>query len=1023
MLKAEIIAVGSELLAGTTVNTNGAYLARHLAMVGYDVHHQCVVPDSAEAIDAATREALSRSHVVVYCGGLGPTDDDLTKESVAKTLGIKLVRDEESEQAMRAFFAQRGKAMTDNNLKQAMIYEGCTVLKNPNGTAPGIFLRRGNQAIALLPGPPFEMQPMFENELEPLLVEMSPVKVAHAGLRIFGIGESELETLCHDLLYGTNPVSACYAKPWGVHINIYSRSETEAEAKSLLDEKVAAYRERTGDCLVSDCGEELEEVVVHLLDKNKKHLALAESCTGGLVAQLITSVPGASKVFDLGIVSYSNRAKHSALKVDSAILRKYSAVSSAAAAEMAKGALAAAKADYAVAITGIAGPTNEGYIDKPVGLVYIAIADKTRVYIKKFNFGNMRSRDSIRELSARHALDMVRRIASGLNINGAKAFSHKSIADMDARRPRKKATLAVERAVAGTLAAAIVLFGVYTGTQALRRKVSEGVYDELQQTYTSTQATDAVLALSEQNPDTYGWLTSMNGGIDCVVVQGNGDDYYETHDFSGSKNSLGCPYTEPTDGNTDRNLVIYGSSSDAQKIFGSLRSFVDDKATDLAAQNYLFDLTTVGGIYSYKLAAICIVNTNSEYGEVSDFYKKKSFASDDEFTDFVVEMKLRSCINANTSIVSTDTFLTLVTDLDGWEGEKLVVIARRLRDGEASTMSAQMFTKNMTALYPDMYYELAGTSSNVNLTIEKDKWRNWLLTNEKNLGTDTYTGQSNGGNIPDSGDAAIAPTLTGGIASITVNMNGSSITDTPQNIVSRMVAYELNDGFNDEAIKALAVACGSWLKYSINAGIMPSVSGASPSEHITALVGSVINEGIFYNDSLAFTPFYQISSGKTNTSADAFEITLPYLISVDSIYDYQVSGYSSEVSFSLDVLKSRLEQYYETTLSGSYENWIIIESTNDGGYVGNVHVGSISTTGTELAEKCLGLNSSCFEITYDDSHAYFSVKGSGHGVGMSICGANEYAIAAGWNYQDILLHYYPGTEISELKWVSTTTNE
>ena len=1023
MLKAEIIAVGSELLAGTTVNTNGAYLARHLAMVGYDVHHQCVVPDSAEAIDAATREALSRSHVVIYCGGLGPTDDDLTKESVAKTLGLKLVRDEESESVMREFFAQRGKTMTDNNLKQAMVYEGCTVLKNPNGTAPGIFLRSGNQAIALLPGPPFEMQPMFENELEPLLAKMSPTKVAHAGLRIFGIGESELETRCHDLLYGTNPVSACYAKPWGVHINIYSRAETEAEAKELLDEKVDAYRERIGDCLVSTCGEELEEVVVHLLDSKKKHLAIAESCTGGLVAQLITSVPGASRVFDLGVVSYSNRAKHSALKVDSAILRKYSAVSSAAASEMAKGALAAARADYAVAITGIAGPTNEGYIDKPVGLVYIAVADKTRVYIKKFNFGNMRSRDSIRELSARHTLDMVRRLASGLPINGAKAFSHKSIADMDAKRLRRKSTLAVERAVAGTLVAALAFCGIYTGTRAIRRKVSEGVYDELQQTYTSAQTTDAVAALREQNPDTYGWLSSMNGDIDCVVVQSSGDGYYDNHDFSGSSNSLGCPYIDSDAGNTDRNIIIYGSSTDAQKIFGPLRSLVGDKAVELAAQNYLFDLTTTGGIYSYKLAAVCIVNDSEDAGETVDFYKKKSFASEDEFTDFVVEMKLRSCINANTSVVSTDTFLTLVTDLDGWDGEKLVVIARRLRDGEAATMSSQMFTKNMAALYPDKYYELAGSASNVNLTIEKDKWRNWLLANEKNLGVEeTQTDSVNGGNIPTSGPQAESPTVVGGLTSITVTMNGGTTTDTPQNIVSRMVAYELNDSYSAEAVKALAVACSSWLKYTMDFGLMPSVSGAASSDHITTLVGSVINEGVFYNDTVAFTPFYQISSGKTNSSADVFDISLPYLTSVESIYDYQVGGYSSEVSFSLDVLKSRLEQYYQVTLSGSADSWILIKTTTDGGYVGSVSVGTASTTGEELAQNCLGLNSSCFEMTFDESHAYFKVKGSGHGVGMSICGANEYATAAGWDYKEILTHYYPGTSVSELKWTSTAAD-
>ncbi|MDO4566385.1 MAG: nicotinamide-nucleotide amidohydrolase family protein, partial [Oscillospiraceae bacterium] len=803
-------------------------------------------------------------------------------------------------------------------------------------------------------------------------------------------------------------------------INIYAHASSDEAAKKMLNKKVRQYRELLGEYIFSENGEELEEVVMGMLIKSGHKLALAESCTGGLLAGRLTSVPGASKVFEYGAVTYTNKCKQAALGVDSSILRKYSAVSSAVAAEMAKGALAKSKADIALAVTGIAGPTNEGYIDKPVGLVYIALADKSRVLVKKFNFGNKRSRENVREMSVHNALDMLRRHLAGLKIEGAREFGPGDIADMDKKgRARKKSSLAVEKGLVSLLLLALVGTGVFAGVRALRSRLYESVYSAVQTSANSLQTTDALFSMREQNPDAYAWLTTDGGALDCVVVEDDGSGYYADHDFSGSRNALGCPYVVlPEDGSQPSNLVIYGTSGDTSQVFGPLRAYLGDDGLSLAQSDYLFNLTTESGIASYKLAAVFIANDSEENGDVTDFYKAQNFASEEEFVNFVIEMKMRSVISVNTSIISSDSFITLVSDLGGWEGEKLVIVARRLREGEAATISAESISRNFAALYPEKYYELNGGSSNLNLVIERDRWRNWLSANEKNAGETEEVYAANGGLIRQNGSAAESPSLSSdGEVVISVIMNGSELTDTPLNIVGRMVAYELDDSYEDETVKALAVACNSWLRYAFDIGIKPSVSGKSPSDNILNLTSQVINEGVYFEEDFAFTPFFMISAGRTNSAAEVFGEDYAYLQSVESRYDYQLRDYSSSASFARDALKSRLEAYYSLSLSDDSENWIQVLSLTSGGCADEVSIdGQALTSGQELALSCLGLNSACFDLSWSGSQAVFAVRGEGHGVGLSVGGANEYAIAMGWDYKAILGHYYSGITIGEMMW-------
>lgn len=1017
-MKAEIISVGDELLAGNTVNTNTAYIAKGLTRLGFTVHRQSVVGDSEKDIVGAIKTAIKRSHVIVFTGGLGPTKDDLTKETVAKALGMTLVHDEETAEAMKAFFDSRGRTMSENNLKQAMVIKGATVLKNPNGTTPGMFIKSRNQAILLFPGPPRETEPMFDNEATPLLEEMCDDKCATTTLHVFGIAESSLEVQCKDLLYGDNPTSALYAKTGEVHITITARAKSEALARELMDKKAAQYRELVGDNVYSDDGKSLGETVVAMLQKAGTKVAVAESITGGGICSLITAVPRASKAFDLGIVAYSDKCKSTVLSVDHSIIKKYSSVSAAVAAEMAKCAAQKAHSALGLGITGIAGPTNDGHIDKPIGLVYIAVCDKARVVVRKFNFGAMRGRAMVRELSMLNAFDMLRRFVSGLAIEDSREFTYKDVADLDRARPKKKTSLAIEKGIIGTMCAALVIGGALFTVRGIRARMDEKVYSELQSSYGSSETADMLLSMSEVNPDTEGWLSTSGGALGCVVVKDSGDGFYRDHDFSRSSNSLGCPYimgSEETSADP-ANIVIYGSSADSSQTFGPLLGFTDNKTLEA---NSLINLTTLNSSADYKVVAVYMANSNPELGAVQDNYLSQSFAGAEQFTDYVVDMKLRSIISIGTSIISTDRFLTLVTDLPDWDGAKLIVVARRVRTGEPITAGETVYMKNAAALYPEQYYTLNGTTSVINEVIERDKWKSWLLANEKTAGvSQSESAQNSGGYIAPDGTAKspVSETLDG-VTRITVSMDGIDTTDTPTNIVAKMIAAELGEAAADETIKAQAVASATWLRYSLNNTAKPAVRGAVASERITKLVSSVIGEGMFYDSLVAFTPYFSMSAGKTNTSAELFGLDCPYLSTVESVYDYQLSGYENTVTMQKDVLRSRLESYYSLTLSEDNENWIKVTDVTAAGYAKTVSIdGQLETSGEELRSKCLGLASADFTLTWNGAQSSFTTRGSGHGVGMSQGGANEYALALDWDYRTILGHYYPGVTFAELKW-------
>lgn len=409
---AEIVSVGTELLMGQIVNTDAQFIASHLAPLGYRVLYQVTVGDNPARLAGVVQSALARADVLLFTGGLGPTDDDLTKETVSQALGLEMAVVPEEEARLRAYFASRGKEMTPNNLKQARFPTGSTILPNPNGTAPGCIMEAGGKAAILMPGPPRELYPMFRDHVLPYLEKRSGVRLHSRELRIFGMGESELTYRLRDLIAAqTNPTIAPYVKTSEVTLRVTAQCQGDAEGERLVVPVIDAILARLGSIVYSTNGESLPALCVRLLLTQGATLAVAESCTGGMLASSIVDIPGCSACFVEGAVTYANGAKVRRLGVSEETLATDGAVSLACAQQMAEGLRAAAGVTYALATTGIAGPDG-GTAQKPVGLVYVALAGPGRTEVRKLLLSGDRAR--IRTAATLHALDLLRRSLLGL---------------------------------------------------------------------------------------------------------------------------------------------------------------------------------------------------------------------------------------------------------------------------------------------------------------------------------------------------------------------------------------------------------------------------------------------------------------------------------------------------------------------------------------------------------------------------------------------------------------------------------
>ena len=395
-MRAEIITVGTEILLGDIVNTNSQFLAKELANLGVEVYYQGTVGDNEDRLLESLEESLHRSDMVITTGGLGPTKDDLTKETAAKLFNQELVFHEESWCEIEAYFNKLGKVPTENNKKQAYFPKEAIVLKNNNGTAPGAILKKDNKTVIVLPGPPREMKPMFEESVKPYLQYLTDDILVSKTLRFYGIGESSLENAIIDIINEqSNPTVAPYAKDTEVTLRITAKAISEEVAMDLINPVIDKIEDRVGQYIYSQGESTLEDTVAEMLVNKNLTISVAESCTGGMVSSNLINYPGISSVFMEGCITYSNEAKMKSLGVKKETLDKFGAVSEETAREMAEGIARRYNTNIGISTTGIAGPEG-GTKEKPVGLVYFGIYINGKIKAKRYIFNGSRQQVRLR---------------------------------------------------------------------------------------------------------------------------------------------------------------------------------------------------------------------------------------------------------------------------------------------------------------------------------------------------------------------------------------------------------------------------------------------------------------------------------------------------------------------------------------------------------------------------------------------------------------------------------------------------
>ncbi len=727
-MQAEIVTVGNELLNGRTENTNVSFLSRELQNIGFSVTNHTTVADRASDIVQSLMTAVNRSNVIVYTGGLGPTDDDLTKETVAKALGMTLKDDAETLERIRVFFESRGREMKDNNRKQALVPEGAEILENDNGTAPGIFIRKDEQTIILLPGPPHEMEPMFLDKAVPKLKDLSGQKIFSRTLGVSGIGESELEVRIKDYLYGDDPHAALYAKEGEVEICVTSFGDTDEEAEEKGTALISKLKNELGDLVFTENGDTIAEATVKKLIEKKQTVAVAESCTGGMIAQMITDIAGSSAVFEYGLTSYGDWVKNASLGVDNSLLKRYTAISSAVAAEMARGARKNGRASYGIGVTGIAGPGVGTYLDKEVGLVYIAVCDRKKTVVREFRFGDKRNRDNIRRLSAKSAFDMLRLFMDGRTIEGGTEFTNRVIADLERKdNPKSIAGLFVKKAVSIIVAGSIAAVAGYYGIRTVQAMSDRLTYDKLESEYFSLigseeERAEAFSRLSEKNNDFCGMICNDTGDIKSVVVEGREDDYYSGRDFYRGTNRLGC--SAVTAGlplsRIPVNLSIGSSGTGKDVLFSHLSDY---RSIDYARKNSVLTFYGKDFTANYRVIAAFLLDSREGLDEV--FYRS-DLSNENDYLEYVLNLKMRSFYDVNYAITESERFITLYAPSDDWDGSVLVVCGVLI---DTETDSKAVFSENSAVLYPASWYKARGIENSINVTAEKDRWYEWVISN------------------------------------------------------------------------------------------------------------------------------------------------------------------------------------------------------------------------------------------------------------------------------------------------------
>lgn len=1135
-MNAEIITVGTELLLGDIVNTNSQFLSRELAAYGIGMLYQSTVGDNLGRLGEVLRLAMSRSDLVLLTGGLGPTQDDLTRETVADVLGLPLVLHEESLRRMEEYFRNTGREMTENNKKQVMLPEGCVVFPNDHGTAPGCAVERYGQSILLLPGPPRELIPMFNDYVAPYLSRFSGGTIYSQTVGVFGLSESAVAERLADLVCGENPTVAPYAKDGEVVLRVTASAGNQEDARAMCAPVTEEIRKRLGANVYGVDAGSLQKAVVSLLKEKAIQIATAESCTAGLLSTRITEVPGASAVFECGIAAYSKEIKHNVLGVPASMLEEHGAVSPEVACAMAMGARRVGGAKLGVGITGVAGPDPSE--DKPVGTVYVALADEKRVWVKQIVAGHgAGDRDYIRHLATSHALDLVRRYLEALpTVMAGGELIEEPESEPPAVIPSAAPALVRSRRlkIAGiAIGAALVLtaFLLLLYFYVITPYLNEQQFAHLRDLYdrggtgsgnivASGDYPEGMLAkfgaLYDANEDIRGWVHIPDTEIHYPVVQNPIEGYYSSRNFYKKPSAYGVPYFSNTarvysPSEINRNLVIFGNNTKNNQMFSQLTDYTQ---LEFLQAHPVIQMDTLYRNAEWKVFAVMAVSTLDIHP--SNFaFDVNRFDDETAFLRFVDEIRERSLFDTPTTVQEGDNLLMLSTTAEGefgFPGARLVIVARQTRADETSENDLSGAQANRDVVMPEIWRQLN----------QPDAVTTFLSTTETSYtvpseidGTDTTNSSEEDTTASLTTTSDTHPTSTGdGTTSITVlpptttdpgEVTLPSVTEpteppvppppadedgtvegtipesnylarfkvriTRDNAVyeelapttreelqialARVVKQELGSAstmqVSTEAQKAQAVASYSFAIASgtpLSIPYKPFEPDSDPTDKkIFDAVGDVLGVKILragqseLKQQLVFTQYFAFSSGYTSNSDKVWGGFLPWGRSVESRYDNPewLAGFGRSLTSTLTIHRDDLFEKVKSFMMSEGADEIpeaqfqipddqvplkILSTDGEGGYVyetGFYYIKDDRTcylTGNEL-RSAIGtsvMRSHCFVVSdynTESKNLTLTVKGHGHGVGLSQMGAVGYASEAGWNYIQILRHYYSITDDSE----------
>jgi len=1022
-LRAEIICVGTELLLGDILNTNAQYLSRALSELGIGVYNQQVVGDNRERLEQAVRIAKERSDIVIFSGGLGPTDDDLTKQTVAAVYNDELVHNEEVEEKIRIHFEKMNRIMTDNNKKQAYVPKRGRYLPNDNGTAPGIMFIDGEKLAVLLPGPPRELEPMMANQVMPILSRLVKGVIKSRYVKTMCIGESMLETKIAHFLESENPTAALYAKGDGeVTIRLTAKALEEKEANEMLDEQYRALEAEIGEYIYGVDVDNAETVIVNTLKRTMQSVAVAESCTGGKIASRITSVAGASQVFELGVCTYSNRQKVELLDVNQDTVEEYTEVSSLVAAQMAQNVRLKAESDYGVSTTGYAGPDG-----KDVGLVYIAVATADKTYVVKHHFGG--KRETIINLASQYALDLLRRVMCGIPVADAEIMEQSK-----AKKKKGGVGKAILTFILLLLLAAVLAFGwlwykngmdisavpvlkdIFS-TQTVASVIAERQNTDFFQKGFEQETSDMISGSWAQNRRLKGWITVKTTKEEFAVAsrrqsEKDAGTVYEDSSIATMKTYAGFDddvlYTETADITGDIQLTVFDTNNSYREYFVyAVVTYTQQQFDGLMKMSDSIDVAKE------------VIKDSAVKFETSDIT---------EFDELIALKKQDKNGNITVYFAKNDTGGVVVqkpTPKPESTFDSEDESSSEAENGEPTPTPSAEPTAEPTV------------SPSVSPTVEPT---------ETPAVTPTATAQPTPTAKPTPSPTAKptpeptpkptpvptaepTPKPTEKPSSgytLTVTMDGKVVTGPANEILAKIVSKEMTGSWNAEALKAQAVATHTYLRYQYASGnSAPAVSGReTPYATVVAAVDQVADKIMTINGKAVYTPYFASSAGRTNSSAEVWGGHYSHLVSVESKYDHLANGYEGKVKISLDDMEDIIEDI-GIDPSGDPEDWFEIVNYTSGGYVnemkicGQTKYNGKTITGRKMREDILkgkGMRSAAFDIDYDadDEEFTFTTYGYGHGAGMSQWGAQLYAQNEGWSYKQILTHYYTGVTIQSI---------